>query len=390
MDKEKLMHIAFLTPEYPHPKVTTTAGIGTTVMNLAEALVQEGVLVSVFVYGQRSEEVFVENEVKIHLIPSKKYKIATWYYYRKFLQEYINRYTQDDQIDLIEAPDWTGITAFMKLKAPLVIRFHGTDAYFCYLERRRQKFKNFLLEKLGIQKADAYLSPSQYTAKITKDIFGITNKPIVVIPSGLPLERFHNATPEAYEKGLILYMGTIIRKKGVLELAPIFEKVLQQCPESQLMIIGGDSYDLKTRSDSTWLLLQNALNGSTIARVKYLGRIPYHQIQDYIRRANVCVFPTFAETQGMVTIEAMAMSKAVVNSNMDWAREVIEPGKSGFLADPRNHEAFAECIVKIIRDENLNQQLGHAAREKVVTDFDIKVLVKKNIAFYRTVINEKE
>ena len=144
------MHIAFLTPEYPHHKVENTAGIGTTILNLANALIQEGIGVSIFVYGQKKDEVFVENNIKIHLIESKKFRFATWFYYRKYLQNYINQYVDIDKIDLVEAPDWTGITAFMNLNAPLIIRFHGSDAYFCHLEKRRQKIKNFIFEKSGI------------------------------------------------------------------------------------------------------------------------------------------------------------------------------------------------------------------------------------------------
>ena len=206
----------------------------------------------------------------------------------------------------------------------------------------------------------------------------------------MSLDKFHNTNPDAYERGLILYMGTIIRKKGVLELAPIFEKVLKKFPNAQLIIVGGDSYDRKTKCESTWLLLQNALNGSTIARVKYLGKVPYEQVQDYIQKANVCVFPTFAETQGMVTIEAMAMRKAVVNSNIGWATEIIDDGVSGFLVDPKDHDAFAEKIVMIIQNDTLNQSIGLAAREKVAADFDIDILVKRNIEFYCSVLKGKK
>ena len=380
------MHIAFLTPEYPHPKVEHAAGIGTTIMNLANALIQQGISVSIFVYGQRNSEVFVENNIKIHLIASKKFRFATWFYYRKYLQNYINEYVNIDKIDLIEAPDWTGITAFMKLNAPLIIRFHGSDAYFCHLEQRHQKIKNFIFEKRGIKNAVAYITPSDFTSKITQYIFRIKNKAIVKIPSGLSLEKFHNANPKDYEKGLILYIGTIIRKKGVLELAPIFEKVLNKCSHAKLIIVGGDTYDRKTKCKSTWLLLQNALNGSTISRVKYLGKVPYEQVQDYIQKANVCVFPTFAETQGMVTIEAMAMKKSVVNSNIGWATEIIEDGVSGFLVHPKAHELYAQKIINLIQNETLCENVGIAARKKVEEDFDIDKVVRQNIDFYHSLI----
>ena len=136
------MHIAFLISEYPHEKVAHAAGIGTSTKNIVYELVKQGVQVSIFIYGQQNETVFVENGIKIHLIPHKKRSFLTWYRYRKYLQNYINKAIATDKIDLLEAPDWTGITAFMKLNVPLVIRFHGSDAYFCHLEKRKQKLKN--------------------------------------------------------------------------------------------------------------------------------------------------------------------------------------------------------------------------------------------------------
>ncbi len=382
------MHIAFLTPEYPHEKVTAAAGIGTTVKNLAMALIKEGVQVSVFIYGQKTEEIFVENGITLHLIPSKHYRLFTWYHYRKHLQNYINNYIESDKIDLVEAPDWTGITAFMQLNAPLILRFHGTDAYFCHLEKRRQKLKNFLFEKWAMQKATAYIAPTDFAGEITKYIFRIKDKLVATIPSGLSLAQFNNPTPKVYEKGVVLYVGTIIRKKGVLELPPIFERVLQQCPDAELIIIGSDSYDLKTDSESTWLLLQNALNGALFSRVKYLGKVPYQQVQEYLQKANVCLFPTFAETQGMVTIESMAMQKAVVNSDIGWSKEVITDGTDGFLVNPHHHDVYAQRIITLLNNDALCDKIGKAARETVERKFDIKKLVKVNIDFYRTVIKE--
>ncbi|MBS7786400.1 glycosyltransferase family 4 protein [Flavobacterium sp. CYK-55] len=382
------MHIGFLTPEYPHAQATASAGIGTTIKNLAQALLKQKIKVSIFVYGQSKAEILEEGLLTIHLIPLQQKGFFTWYSYRKYLQNYLNKCIVSEQIDLIEAPDWTGITAFMKLSAPLVIRLHGTDAYFCKLEGRKQKVKNFWFEKLGLKTADAIISPTQYTAKLTCEIFKLNPQLLQVIPSGISLEHFQNPNPNQYQKGLILYLGTIIRKKGVLELSHIFERVLKQCDEAELILIGGDSYDIKTKSDSTWLLLQNALDGRSFSRMKHLGRVPYEQVQDYIRQANVCVFPTFAETQGMVTIESMAMQKAVVNSNIGWAQEILSDSSEGFLVHPKNHDEFANRIIQLIQNPELVSQLGKAAQERVHTAFDIQKTVHTNIDFYTSVIQQ--
>lgn len=380
------MHIAFLTPEYPHERVQHAAGIGTSIKNLVVALVKKGIGVSIFVYGQNEEAVFFEDDIKIHLIKSQKYKVLGWFWHRKYIQNYLNNYIVSDRIDLVEAPDWTGITAFMNLKAPVVIRFHGSDTYFCHLEQRKQKIKNFWFEKMAIGEASAFIAPTRFAGELSKELFGIKNKVIETIHHGLDLNQFVNIDPSHYDEGLILYIGTIIRKKGVLELPSIFSKVREQYPNAQLVLIGSDSYDIQTKSQSTWKLVQQKCFDYGLNTVSYLGKIPYQEIQEYIKKAHICVFPSFAETLGMVTIEAMALQKPVVNSNIGWAQELIVDSESGYLVYPKNHQVFADKIVSILRDEDLCRTIGYSARTRVETIFDIEKIVAQNIDFYKSII----
>jgi len=383
------MHIAFLTPEFPHPQVAYAAGIGTSIKNLTTALSNENIKVTVFVYGQKKQEILEENGVTIHLIQNKKYKLFGWFFHRKYIQNYINSVIKKEKIELLEAPDWTGITAFMNLDAPLVIRFHGSDAYFCHLEKRKQKRKNFWFEKLAINQAKAFISPTRFTGEVSKKLFNIKEREIITIYNGLDLENFENELPENFEKNLILYIGTLIRKKGVLELPEIFRKVHNAIPDAKLVLIGADSFDIKTGTKSTWELTKNLFNEDDLKNVHYLGKIPYNEVQTYIKKANVCVFPTFAETLGMVTIESMALQKAVVNSNIGWAQELIVDEESGYLVYPSNHDLYSNRIIQLLKNNSLCQEIGKKARIKVESQFDINKLVKENVEFYKKIINKK-
>ncbi|OOV29313.1 glycosyl transferase family 1 [Flavobacterium sp. LM5] len=382
------MHIAFLTPEYPHPRVVHAAGIGTSIKNLVEALVTKGVQVSVFVYGQMETAVFDEAGVTIHLVKSQKYKGFGWYLHRKFIQKYLNTHIVSEKIDLVEAPDWTGITAIMHLKAPLVMRFHGSDTYFCHLERRKQKQKNYWFEKLAMMQASAFVAPTVFAADVTKQLFGLARKNVKVVYNGLDLNAFKNDAPLLFEKGLILYVGTIIRKKGVFELPEIFDKVRKAFPETRLMLIGSDAADIQTQSSSTWELLKKEFEEEDLEQVSYLGKMPYDKVQEYIRKANVCIFPSFAETFGMVTIEAMAMQKPVVSNDFGWSQELITDGESGFLVDPKAHDDFANKIIELLQDEKLANAIGAAARKRVEAVFDIQKIAQENIDFYEAVIGK--
>jgi glycosyltransferase involved in cell wall biosynthesis len=162
--------------------------------------------------------------------------------------------------------------------------------------------------------------------------------------------------------------------------------VRRQHPDARLVLIGGDSYDIATQSQSTWQLLQQEFQEEDLKKVSYLGKVPYQEVHEYIKRAQLCVFPSFAETLGMVTIESMAMQKPVVNSDIGWANELIIDGESGFLVHPKNHIQYAAKINSIIEDSELTKQLGENARKRVESIFNIQKIVVENIDLYSEII----
>ncbi|KAF2342010.1 glycosyltransferase family 4 protein [Flavobacterium tistrianum] len=381
------MHIAFLTPEYSHSSITKSAGIGTSIKNLATSLFNSGNDITIFIYNQPVAEIINDNGIKIHRIQIKKYNFFGWYLYRKYIEKYCNQIIKQENIEVIEAADWTGITAFMNFKIPLIIRFHGSDTYFCHLENRKQKLKNFWLEKLAINKTQAFIAPTTFAGEVSKKLFKIKGKEIQTIHNGLNINEFENKQPENFEKNTILYIGTLIRKKGVLELPEIFSKVRNVFPEAKLFLIGSDSFDIKTNSKSTWELMKILFTKDDLNNVNYLGKIPYNEVQEHIKKVNVCVFPTYAETLGMVTIEAMAMSKAIVNSNIGWSQELLTDEESGYLVHPSNHDLYADRIVELFKNDSLVLKLGKRARKRAEEKFDINNLALANISFYQNIIN---
>ena len=377
------MHIAYLTPEYPHELTRSSGGMGTSISNLVKAVVSVGHEVTVFVYGQDKSMVFTENGIVFHLIEKQKYPFLGFYRHRKFIQNYINAHTT--KVDILEAPDWTGITAFMNLKRPLVIRFHGSDTYFCHIEKRKQKLKNKCFEKLGVRKAKAFIAPTNFAGEKSMELFNLPKDKLKIIHYGLELEKFNNTHPEEYEKYRLLNIGTLIRKKGVFQLIEVFNKLVEIEPKSTLIFIGADSGDVQTGSTSTWELMKDKMTAKAAARISYLGKIPYHEVQGQIKKAHVCVFPSLAETLGMVTIESMALKKAVVNTDIGWAQDLIDHGVNGFMHHPDNYDAYVHTIKTLFDDQELVQRIGEAGRVKTEEQFDINKTVHQNIAYYKSI-----
>ncbi|MFN7044518.1 MAG: glycosyltransferase family 4 protein [Flavobacterium sp.] len=384
------MHIAFLTPEYPHVKTGSTGGIGTSIKNLAESLTALGHSVRILVYGQKDDAVFEDDGIVIQQIKNVKIKGLSWYYTRKKLQHIIDDLYTKQLVDIIEAPDWTGITSFVQpKKCPIVIKLHGSDTYFCHLDQRPVKWWNRFHERRALQKADGHISVSRYTAAMTNQLFGL-QIPFAIIPNGINPEKFQPDTTLKKIPNTILYFGTLIRKKGMLELPLIFNQVVAKNPNAQLILVGRDASDIATGSSSTWQLMQPLFTPEALKQVHYLGGVPYEKVRTHIAEAHVCVFPTFAEALPVSWLEAMAMGKAIVASDIGWGPEVIDSGKEGILVYPKEHGTYASGILDLLENESRNTIFGKNAIQKVQTIFSNGLVAEQNSAFYQTVIDKKK
>ncbi|WP_158727931.1 MULTISPECIES: glycosyltransferase family 4 protein [unclassified Flavobacterium] len=399
------MKIAFLTPEYPHPKTGSSGGIGTSIKNLAMGLLAEGCSVRVLVYAQKEESVFYDNGICIQQIRNVKFKGLSWYLTRKKLENIINTLDRDKEIDLIEAPDWTGITSFISpKKCPVVIRLNGSDTYFCHLDNRPVKWVNRFHEKRALNNADGLLSVSQFTADSTNEVFGLKKK-FTIIPNCIDMNVFSNGNSSKStnsngnsndnsnkDRGhnndnTILYFGSLIRKKGLLELPLIFNAVVAKKPEAKLILVGKDVPDIISGHSSTWQMMQGLFSPAALLNVTYLGAVPYDEIKNQINTATVCVFPTFAEALPVSWIEAMALEQPIIASNIGWAPEVIDDGVNGFLVHPKDHLHYAATIIHLMENGDLQKEFGLAAKKKVSEKFSIQKVAQQSLVFYQSLIH---
>ena len=383
------MKIAFLTSEYPHKKTGNSGGIGTSIKNLAKGLLSLGCEVLVLVYGQDTDAVFYDDNICVQQIKNVKFKGLSWYLTRKKIEKIINNLHADSKIDILEVPDWTGISSFIApKKCPVVIKLNGSDTYFCNLENRKSKWINRFHEKRAIQNADFHVAVSAFTARETNRIFG-QNIDYQIIPNAINAKDFEatNATLSNAENARILYFGSLIRKKGLLELPMIFNELVKINPKVELVLVGKDVPDIASGNTSTWEMMQLLFTEQARSKTNYRGALPYSDMKDAIQNCDVCVFPSFIEAFPVSWLEAMAMSKPIVASNIGWANEMIENGREGFLVHPANHIEFAEKINEILKDESLKEALVLNAKNKVLNLFDTKIIAGKNLDFYKSIVN---
>lgn len=380
------MHIAFLTPEYPHSSLSRAAGIGTSIKNVSKGLVENNIAVTVFVINQSDNFEFNDDGVTIVAIKNKKAKLFNWYFNRKHINTIVEAHIAKTNIQLIEVPDWTGITAFMKFSIPVVMRIHGSDTYFCDLEQRQQKLKNFVLEKMAFNAADKVVSVSHFAANQTAKVFK-SKRAIDVIHNGIDITQF-TVENEAYEPLQLLYFGSVIRKKGVLELAHIFNELIQLEPKAKLMVVGNDCIDV-VENVSTVKLVKDILNEEALKHTVFKSQVPYSEIKDLINKAHVVALPSYAEAFPMTWLETMALGKPLVASNIGWSKEIINDGINGYSVFPSEHKNYAEKIRSLFLDEKMCYTFGINARETITTNFSLDIITKKNIEAYKAIINNE-
>lgn len=381
------MKIGFLTPEYPHEKTGNSGGLGTSIKNLAHALTTLGHEVVILVYGQKQDAVFLDKAVEVHQIKNIKFKGLSWYLTRKKIEKTINSLYEKNKIEIIESNDWTGITSFIKpKKCPIVIKLHGSDTYFCHLDNRPVKWINKFHEKRALQNADGHVSVSAYTAKLTNQVFN-QNHNFTIIHNGIDMRLFEKSN-DSNEKNIILYFGTLIRKKGLLELPHAFNIIHEKNPNAQLVLVGKDASDIISGNPSTWEMMQHLFTPNALEKVTYFGPVAYSEVKKQIEKATVCVFPTYAEALPVSWLEAMAMEKAIVASNIGWGNEIVENGISGFVAHPSNHQEYANKILQLLDDTALRKSMELKAKERISTHFEINLIANQNLAFYQKIVEQ--
>ncbi len=384
------MNILFLTPEYPHEKFGYSGGIGTNIKNLSYLLAEQGNSIHVLIYGQKSELKFQDGLITITAITNIHFKRLSWLLTRIKLSKKINELVNNYNIQIIEVPDWTGISAFLFTRIPVVMRLNGSDSYFCGLENRPVKFFNRFFEQRAFSSANGIIAVSDFVGKQSNLIFN-KRRNYTVVPNAIILDEFTELgieTRNLNKKKLTLcYFGSLNRKKGVLQIPKfINEVVIKTSVDFELVIIGRDCNDPITGSISTYQLMHQLFDTSVLDEVRYLGAQPKEETMLLVKQADICIFPSYAEALPLSWLEAMAMGKSLVASNIGWATELIEHGKDGFLCHPDNIEGFVDYILQLMESSELRESMGAEAKNKARQICNKDALIVKNIEFYNRYI----
>lgn len=259
-----------------------------------------------------------------------------------------------------------------------LLRMHGGPTFF----ETGHRFQ-MLKERWAFHVADELCAVSHTVADGTRRMLGLGQRPIEVIYN--PIEtRLFSPSPEdpPEEDGFVMFAGTIAERKGIRQLIQAMPMIVAAVPHARLEVYGGEVIEPVPPQPLAQELMQ-LLPSEVASHVIWKGRVPRTQLPIAIRRASVCVYPSFFEAMPIAWLEGLAAGKAVVASRTGPGPEIIEDGVTGLLCDPHHPETIADAVIRLLKDADLRQRLGAEARQMVHERYEQEPIIDRNEAYYR-------
>ena len=161
-----------------------------------------------------------------------------------------------------------------------------------------------------------------------------------------------------------------------------FAKVHSQKDNVFLTIVGDGPDFEQLKSLATELGLSNS--------VRFTGRVPHSEVFKYMASADIYVSATTVETHGSSVAEAAAYGLPAVVTRVGFPAELVVDGKTGFVVEPNNEEAFAEAMKKLVDNAELRQKAGEQIRKRI-SDRGIswQACAEKTMEVYKNFMREQ-
>jgi glycosyltransferase involved in cell wall biosynthesis len=217
---------------------------------------------------------------------------------------------------------------------------------------------------------------------------GVPDSKVAVIPSGVDSRRFdphisdirrraaelRNKLSISQDEVVIGFVGRLVPAKGLLYLLSAVKQLLNEFPNIVLLIVGDGPQKTELQSVAKSLGLKTVFPG-------YQSNTPpYYALMD------VFVLPSFFEGLPGVVLEAMAMEKPVVATNVGGTSDLILDGENGFLVRARAHEQIVTALKELVGDKDLRLKMGRTGRQLVLRNFLWEDIVDKVETVYKEAI----
>ncbi|GAC1350072.1 MAG: glycosyltransferase family 1 protein [Ktedonobacteraceae bacterium] len=340
-------------------------------------------------------------------------KDELWPFMPEFRNSFLRFMVQDEaQYDVLHGNFWMSgwvISELRKrLNIPAVQIFHAMGL----TKRRHQKHVDtspgdrIQTEKDIVPSVDRMIAQCPAERAELLDDYGADLHKVVIIPSAVNTRVFRPlAQADARRRiGLeehgkvIVYVGRLLPRKDVRNIVRAVALLRQRnagdadagLGKVTLLVVGGETVEPDAVATPELGQLQRLATELGIAdAVQLVGKRQANELRDYYSAGDVVVTTPWYEPFGLTPLEGMACGRPVIGSAVGGITFTIKDGETGLLVPPKEPEALATALRKLLSAPERCVQMGLAARRRVEREFTWSIVAMRTAALYETVLAER-
>lgn len=267
---------------------------------------------------------------------------------------------------------WVTLKGTKHFVAKLADKTIGTLNTACYTDSSSQK--EFLVSQKIVASHNLSVIGQGSLAgvdieRFSPNLYGVVDCTLIKQELGIP----DNAL-------VLLFVGRIVRDKGVVELVNAFNRILVNVSNAYLLFVGPQELSLSELGITEGTVLDQ--------RVKFTGYTD--RPEKYMAVSDVLCIPSYREGFGTVVIEAAAMGLPAVGTNIYGLSDAIVDRETGLLVEPKDIDQLVNALLQIINDGDLRKVLGQNAQQRAIQHFSSELINKQVVQEYvRLLCQEK-
>jgi teichuronic acid biosynthesis glycosyltransferase TuaC len=219
---------------------------------------------------------------------------------------------------------------------------------------------------------------------VAEKIESVSNRPTRIIGGVVDVETFSPVPDKTlvrkelglpYDKYVILFVGHILKAKGIYELINAFVDLKRKYPQIILRLCGNG---IEFNDLSTYIMKTN------VADIKLVGNIAPGRMSKWMQAADMFVLPSYREGMPNVVMEAMSCGLPIIATAVGGLPDAIGDCQGAFLIEPRNVKQLSEAMGKVIADASLQNCMKVAARKTA----EEKFAITKNVTYLLQIMQE--
>jgi glycosyltransferase involved in cell wall biosynthesis len=284
---------------------------------------------------------------------------------------WLRKFFETNEIDVVLAEyGLTGIRALRlckELKMPLVVHFHGYDAYSSeVIDRYKETYRKMFVYSRALISVSRHM-----TEQLIR--LGAPSEKVFYNPYGVDITRFNQAAPLT-SPPQVLAVGRFIEKKAPYLTILAFKKVLRRLPTARLIMVGdGALLDVCRK-------MINSLHMEYAVDLK--GVVNHGEVATLMRQSRLfvqhSVMASSGDSEGTpnTILEASASALPVVSTRHAGIADVVIDGKTGFLVDEGDVDGMSEYMCQLLSNAELAAEMGKNGSEYVSKNFNIEASIK--------------